>query len=787
LGQTWPNRVNQLRPLLLPEPAAGFTPGSPYLMCDRWMPMVPAEGAMPKTAVRVDLTASAPCGVNAVPPERLEIRRAWEAHVCERWLDLEAAAAIPPESVAGADLMPAADLKVAGPAWAPQVGGRQEFATVAEWLELVAAPAAPARAGAKPEVAVSTRTPRAPLPSSAWLEATSGASVESPQRSDEIASAAGWLELAAAPAAPALAGAVPDFAHAAAASAPRMPGNCEPCNGQLLPAIQRKWLDLVPSPAASASFARRVDLSPQAPRGKTPEFSCLPEARKPRQTAMRDLWQPLAARGAAPVSQGAIPDLAPGISKVLVLPVPVQAGETGLRACRALRTEAAAASPSRPRNAGASLKPFAAAPQGPAQSLVIPEPTLRTTAGWRRPAPAEIALVNVFASAQKAPEAWPAPLRLPETLPPLIVQSAGEEPPEEGGHIPLEFYCQRIVCGPARVAEWRIRAHAPARPAFTLEAALGKLDDLKRKGAAPIVFFPERSARKKFKNHIIELIAAGFLLAGIAWIGGRSAVKSSRMPDTKTDMAVVSHSGTEAAAALAAGRPGPIARLRRAIAERAVVEVSDSFQSDMSAWGHAKSWAPGWSRNPDGYVRTGQLALFEPTAKFTDYRMEFFGQIENKSIGWVVRARDKKNYYAMKFTVIAPGLRPLIAMVHYPVIGGKPGHRIETPLNVMVHNNTPYHIGVSVQGRHIITSIEGQEVDRWADDTLATGGVGFFSDPGERARLYWMKVTKNADFLGRICAYISGSPAPGAAPVAEILPIGWNYGYRYFPAIRYGN
>jgi hypothetical protein len=78
-------------------------------------------------------------------------------------------------------------------------------------------------------------------------------------------------------------------------------------------------------------------------------------------------------------------------------------------------------------------------------------------------------------------------------------------------------------------------------------------------------------------------------------------------------------------------------------------------------------------------------------------------------------------------------------------------------MDVMVHNDTPYHVAVSVEGNRIITSIEGQEVDRWIEDRIPTGGVGFYSDAGERARLYWMKVSKNEDFLGKVCAYLSGA------------------------------
>jgi hypothetical protein len=189
----------------------------------------------------------------------------------------------------------------------------------------------------------------------------------------------------------------------------------------------------------------------------------------------------------------------------------------------------------------------------------------------------------------------------------------------------------------------------------------------------------------------------------------------------------------------------------------------------MSSWGTpAKSWAPGWSRNPDGYVHPGDLALFHPSLAYKDYRLEFFGQIENKSIGWVVRAQDKQNYYAMKFTVLEIGLRPVIAMAHYPVVGGRKGKKVETPLSVMMHHNTPIHVAIDIQGNRVTASVEGQQVDSWTDELLPKGGVGFFSDAGERARLYWMKVSKNQDWLGVVCSYLSGDSGGSSRDTAEV-------------------
>jgi hypothetical protein len=81
----------------------------------------------------------------------------------------------------------------------------------------------------------------------------------------------------------------------------------------------------------------------------------------------------------------------------------------------------------------------------------------------------------------------------------------------------------------------------------------------------------------------------------------------------------------------------------------------------------------------------------------------------------------------------------------------------------MVHNHEPYHVEVNVKGNRVITSIEGQEVDSWTDDTLKIGGIGFFSDVGESARLYWIRVTKNQDWLGRVCAYLSNGSGTDTA------------------------
>jgi hypothetical protein len=223
-------------------------------------------------------------------------------------------------------------------------------------------------------------------------------------------------------------------------------------------------------------------------------------------------------------------------------------------------------------------------------------------------------------------------------------------------------------------------------------------------------------------------MAAGLMLASFLWFGS-SSIKSDGFTL----------------------RPGDLIRLT--IQRRASYETGDNFHAGLASW-DGKNFAKSWAYDKEGFVRPGRLALFKPSHDMTDYKMEFLTQIERKSVGWVFRAADDQNYYAMKLAVTEPGPRPLVALLRYQVIDGKKESRGETPVQVMMHNNRPYRVEVDVKGNQFLTSIEGQLVDTWSDDRLKSGGVGFFAEGSEKARLYWMKITKNSDFLGKLCSML---------------------------------
>lgn len=216
--------------------------------------------------------------------------------------------------------------------------------------------------------------------------------------------------------------------------------------------------------------------------------------------------------------------------------------------------------------------------------------------------------------------------------------------------------------------------------------------------------------------------------------------------------------------AVSPGRVGTLlesrwADVRKSIQDRATIELVDNFEGgSLGGWQGTGNWVRSWTFNEAGYIRPGRLALYIPSEEMQDYRLEFLTLIDRKAVNWVYRAADGLNCYVTKLVVVKPGPAPEMALVRYPVINGVEGERTEVPIRMLMHNNTPYRVQVAVRGSDFSTSIEGQLVDHWRDARLAKGGVGFFSEAGERARIYWVKLSHQDDFVGRLCSYMYPNP-----------------------------
>ena len=501
---------------------------------------------------------------------------------------------------------------------------------------------------------------------------------------------------------------------------------------------------------------------PVTPQVAREPFAAAGPAFAARPEAAESLW--VAAQATVPVSTERVP------CRLEELETPLAVSDPAPALCGPAAGPAPAALES-------LLVSSVAASMAPAVYL----PPFRMSASQERSVPS-------FDAQHLAPSARKPAVSGPRLVAPQPIPTLTVTPPERAmlrlesglprpGMLPVEFHSHRLRSTPAANPEWTSSRPALHPPRFLLRPIPEKLEDpiaqqktaRKDPGFAEILNMPAK--RPPTVLMVFFRVAAGFLLACSLWYGvanihnrqlaAREDVSSGAAlsGDPAAGSASASNSGTAAQPA----PHGALARVRQAVANRATLRLAENFHG-MENWdGAAKTRPAGWSRNPDGYMTTGALALFRPTVKFTDYRMEFFGQIETKSIGWTVRAKDAMNYHAMKLTVVEAGMRPFVALVHYNVVAGKSVQRTQTPLNIMVHNNRPMQFAVDVQGNRLVTSIDGEEVDSYLDNTLVAGGVGFFSEVGERARLYWMRVTRNDDWLGHVCAMLAEQAGANAA------------------------
>ena len=145
-------------------------------------------------------------------------------------------------------------------------------------------------------------------------------------------------------------------------------------------------------------------------------------------------------------------------------------------------------------------------------------------------------------------------------------------------------------------------------------------------------------------------------------------------------------------------------------------------------------WITDWGTEP-GVRRTHDISVLKPSVSLTDYRMEFQGQIENKALGWVYRAQDGKNYYVSKLEIVKPGVNPAVALVRFAVINGEEQPRSQFPLAINAHLDTVYNIRFDAVGDHFTTWVQDQKIDDFTDERIKTGGVGLYSDHGEKTGL----------------------------------------------------
>lgn len=199
-------------------------------------------------------------------------------------------------------------------------------------------------------------------------------------------------------------------------------------------------------------------------------------------------------------------------------------------------------------------------------------------------------------------------------------------------------------------------------------------------------------------------------------------------------------------------------RIARAFpSSRPSVAIREDFRVDLRNWQGPtlQGWSNGWTKVGNA-VRVGEFRLWKPTLSLADYNIEFAGQIENRAMSWAFRARDPRNYYATKIAIHRGdgGLgNGRAEIVRYAVVNGQHTGRVALPIPVFGGDNLLYEVKMRVRGDRFTTMVNGQTVDSWTDRRLRRGGVGFFSEPGERSMLHWVSISERESFLQRFLSF----------------------------------
>lgn len=128
-----------------------------------------------------------------------------------------------------------------------------------------------------------------------------------------------------------------------------------------------------------------------------------------------------------------------------------------------------------------------------------------------------------------------------------------------------------------------------------------------------------------------------------------------------------------------------------------------------------------------GVKQSRQLILYKPALKAADYRFEFDWMTDSGDVGFVFRAKDLGNYYAVRLKVLRPGSSPTLAAEYFGVY-----HFIESPHNekVMVFSKSEpvVRLRMDVLGPMFTLYLQNIATEYRTDAQLGSGALGFFEE-----------------------------------------------------------
>jgi hypothetical protein len=166
----------------------------------------------------------------------------------------------------------------------------------------------------------------------------------------------------------------------------------------------------------------------------------------------------------------------------------------------------------------------------------------------------------------------------------------------------------------------------------------------------------------------------------------------------------------------------------------AAAPIEEHFNAGLENW---TGDTADWKLDAAG-ARAAGLALFRPTVGMSDYEFEFFSRIENHGVTFVFRASNLSNYLKVTIALAESGKYELRRCA---VIGGVDEPAAIVPLGAKLRSNAAFTVKTRAKRNDFSISLDGEVVARWTDGRVPVGGVGFLAPRGDRARIYWLRVS----------------------------------------------
>ena len=141
-----------------------------------------------------------------------------------------------------------------------------------------------------------------------------------------------------------------------------------------------------------------------------------------------------------------------------------------------------------------------------------------------------------------------------------------------------------------------------------------------------------------------------------------------------------------------------------------------------------------------GFKQARQLVLYRPALKSTESRLEFDWTVSSSDVGWVFRAKDLGDYYAVRLKVLRPGANPTLSAEFFSVY-----QFVESPHNekilVFSRNDPVLHVRMDISGPTFTLYLQNNATAYWTDARLVSGAVGFFEEWNRGAEIHNVRMS----------------------------------------------